>query len=276
MSLYITLVNNVKTFNNTMSDFKTRLGKTVVLTGQWYVGISEITYTKSWYNVLNDYTITLFDEMGNIYGDTNIINGNPHILKAGYYETPKKLIDELNNLFSSFEKIKAPPKLIYNDINNFLTLNVGYVEDGIKCFPDLGEELENLLGLRNRKKNTNYYEITNSMANIVFNGIENKDKIQAYHPVEISAGLHSMYMYSDVVYPSLVGDTFAPLLRVIEIPRKHKFGETIHITYQSPQYRPVRLNEFETIEISIKDDSGIEIPFKFGRVTVTLHFVNKI
>jgi len=31
-------------------------------------------------------------------------------------------------------------------------------------------------------------------------------------------------------------------------------------------------NEFETIEISIKDDEGQVIPFKSGRIILTLHF----
>ncbi len=59
---------------------------------------------------------------------------------------------------------------------------------------------------------------------------------------------------------------------MVEVPRKTKFGEQCVIKYENPQYRPVLENEFEFIEMSIKDDTGELIPFEFGRAIVTLHF----
>jgi hypothetical protein len=61
-------------------------------------------------------------------------------------------------------------------------------------------------------------------------------------------------------------------LRVVEVPRKAKFGEQCVIKYENLQYRPILINEFESIAISIKDDGRELIPFKFGHVIVTLHF----
>lgn len=274
MSEYITLVNNVKTFDNTMSDFRTKLGKIVKLDGNWLVGLSEITYTKSWYNLLYDHKITLFDEMGQTYGEKSNIYDNQFTISAGFYESPMKLISAINKILSSFTQI-TPPKLIYNEINNYVILQVGKIDNSIKIFPDLGREIEDILGLRDRNSIYNMYlpiQLNNySVTDITVKNIHSRDEIIGFHPVEISGGFHSLFLYTDIVYPSLVGDTFANLLRVVEIPRKYKFGETVHKEYPNPQYRPVRLNEFETIEISIKDDSGMSIPFKFGRINLTLH-----
>ena len=81
--------------------------------------------------------------------------------------------------------------------------------------------------------------------------IYSKELFSAYHPVEITSGYDALFIYSDIVYPSLIGDTCAPIMRVVNIPRKYKFGENIHINYDNVHYRPIMINNFETIEISI-------------------------
>lgn len=37
--------------NNTLTNFTTRLHSTIDLSGQWYVGLAEMSFPKSWYNV---------------------------------------------------------------------------------------------------------------------------------------------------------------------------------------------------------------------------------
>jgi hypothetical protein len=138
----------------------------------------------------------------------------------------------------------------------------------------LGDEIENILGLKNRKLIYDIYTTQpqgSSIAQYVFREKNSDEYINAYHPVEISGGYHSLLVYTDIVYPSLIGDVCAQILRLVEVPRKSRFSEDVTIYYENPQYRPLMLNEFETIEISIKDDTGALIPFKFGRVTLTLH-----
>ena len=280
MSFYMTLssnVDSVKFFGKTnkISEFKTKLGRTICLDGNWCVGVAGISYTKSWYNVINSHQISLFDEMGEIYLTNDNITDDFTISK-GFYESPSKLVNAINGVLSKFTTIKAP-KISYNDINNCVRLEPGIVNDAIRLYPNLGNEIENILGLKNRLLSTMVYshqKHENAIAEHVFKGddIYRKDVFNAFHPVEISGGFHSLYLYTDIVYPSLVGDSFSQLLRVIEVPRKHKFGETVHLNYDRPYYMPVMLNNFETIEISIKDDTDNLIPFMFGRCTIILHF----
>jgi hypothetical protein len=40
------------------------------------------------------------------------------------------------------------------------------------------------------------------------------------------------------------------------------------------QYCPLVLRRFETVEIAIRGDTGVKIPFERGRVVVTLHFTS--
>ena len=285
MSFYLTLSSNVDSFKvfglaNKISEFKTKLGRNIDLDSNWSVGLAEITYTKSWYNILESHKVSLFDELGKIYTATNDIDDDKFTISSGFYETTQKLINEINRILGSFTSIKAP-KLHYNEINNCVTVEAGKIEKAIKIYPYFGTEIEDILGLRDRDiKRTYYNHISNEsgIAEYVFKGddIYRQDKFRAFHPVEINGGYHSLYLYTDIVYPSLVGDSFAQLLRVIEVPRKYKFGDTVHLNYDRPHYMPVMLNNFETIEISIKDDTNSLIPFMFGRCTVVLHFKKSI
>ena len=285
MGFYMVLSSNVDSYKafgitNKISEFKTKLGRNIFLEGEWQVGLADISYTKSWFNILKSHKITLFDNYGKEY-----LNNPPDkklIIPAGYYETPQKLIDEINRLLSQYKILKVPI-VVYNEIYNSchikagkIEVELGKVKDIKIVFPYFGQEIEDILGLTDRKIHDSLYTINNQTtenSSFVFKRKENnKEILKSFNPVEISGGYHSLYLYTDVVYPSLVGDSFAQLLRVIEVPRKYKFGETVNIKYEKPHYYPLMLNNFETISISIKDDSNNLIPFKFGRCTLVLHF----
>ena len=276
MSFYITLDSNVKSIeslhSSKLSEFRTTLGRHLSLEGEWVVGLSEVTYTKSWYNVLHPHRITLFDELGNIYGDQNMTE--EFTISEGYYDTSIKLINSINKILTKLSSIK-PPSLQYNELNNKITLQAGKTEGGIKVYPDLGDEIENILGLKNRNLKNDVYSLGySSIHEFVFGGTNTyrEEKFEAFHPVEITGGYHSLFLYTDIVYPSLIGDTCSQILRVIEIPRKCKFGDTVHINYDQPHYRELLLNELSNIEIKMTDDTGQLVPFKFGRLSLTLHF----
>ena len=192
---------------------------------------------------------------------------------AGYYETTQKLIGEINKIFAKFTNI-TPPKLVYNEINNKVTLHAGKI-DNANVYPYLGDELEGLLGLKDRKFNQNVY--STDVGTDVYHVFKDKDSytsdsITGFHPVEITAGYQSLYLYSDIVYPSLIGDTCAPILRIIEVPKKYKFGDTVHLKYDKPHYRQILCNKFETIELALYDDSGKLVPIMFGKIAANLHY----
>ncbi|GFU11520.1 retrovirus-related Pol polyprotein from transposon 17.6 [Trichonephila clavipes] len=54
------------------------------------------------------------------------------------------------------------------------------------------------------------------------------------------------YVYSDLISPQIVGDTQAPLLRIVRT--KGKDGETISQYYDRPQYLPLVRHSFQTIQ----------------------------
>jgi len=89
---------------------------------------------------------------------------------------------------------------------------------------------------------------------------------------ELNAGFHSLFVYSDIIEHNFVGDSFAQLLRIVEVPNKAHFGEQIVKSYDTPHYIPLQTSSFDTIQLDVKDDTGQNVPFEFGRVIVKLIF----
>ena len=100
------------------------------------------------------------------------------------------------------------------------------------------------------------------------------DDIISKYPYDDTGGVHTIYIYSDVVDPVYVGDSFSNLLRIVKVS-DYKFGSHNSITFEHPIYIPVHGNELRSIRINIKDDAGDDIQFEFGRVNVISHFTRK-
>jgi hypothetical protein len=83
---------------------------------------------------------------------------------------------------------------------------------------------------------------------------------------------HHVYVYSDIVQPQIVGDSFAPLLRIMNFAGKK--DEVVNVTFR-PYYKPVAKLDFDTIEILLCNEFGEEIEFVEGDCVVTLHFKRK-
>lgn len=93
--------------------------------------------------------------------------------------------------------------------------------------------------------------------------------IRAYNVCDIEGGIHGIYVYCDLVDHVPVGDTVAPLLRIVE--SKAYNGEMIYKIYEQPRYLPLRKKLFDVVELDIRDVYGEKILFQTGNVTVTLH-----
>lgn len=92
----------------------------------------------------------------------------------------------------------------------------------------------------------------------------------APYPADIKAGMSHLYVYSDLVRHQLVGDTYAPLLRTIDI--QGTYGDVITQYFNPPCYLPVIKNHIENIHIEIKTDQNTPVKFTFGKTIVKLHF----
>ena len=301
-SFYIHLLSNVESNQsyreNTVANFTTKLAEKISFNEQWEVGLSEISYTKSWYNIKKNIFIDVFtSEIGTKYGS------NECFIRAGFYQSIYTLIEEINKKLKCLERgklkdlLKRCPIIRYDPIVNRTYVEPGKtIDDKFFVYPALNKELELLLGF-SFHENENYFsffwhqkeqrmrlahEISLKKFIDYTRIVENSDRdyfvteLESRYPVQFNICDMHLLVYCSIIQPILVGNTYSKLLRQVEIPRDVKFGDQCVVRYLDPFYYPVIGKEIETIEIHIKDDSNNTIPFDFGRSSITLHFRKRV
>lgn len=70
-----------------------------------------------------------------------------------------------------------------------------------------------------------------------------------------------------------MGDALAPLLKIVNIDAsQYYYGNSIVKRFTPATYMPLLNNNFQTIDIDIRNQFGKSIAFEFGTLTVTLQF----
>ena len=225
--------------NNTLAQSITSLPRRISLSGVWECGLTEIHYPHDWYNVRNARLTVEHD--GNVETDA--------YLEDGYYHSPKALATMLN--------VDKPGrvKLSYDPVTHKFVVHVKS-ETKFTFYGDLPDILG--FGAGSGDSSASLASSARSMF------------ARASSIVDFRRGFESLYVYSSVVEPRIVGDKIASLLRIVPITGRH--GEMVTARFDHVQYIPVLSREFGSIETETRDDTGQPVPFERGKVTVTLHF----
>lgn len=263
--------------SNTLSNYKTELAHRKALSDEWECGLASIDYPNTWLNVKSDQTYGMA-----YFGSERALDGRiifrarlyglPYRLEMGRYVSATSLIEQLNtgladtnNFLRTENKILSFPRLRINQNQFSLHITNGSTlisEEGKDLVPVMTKELAEMLGVEINKNNL----------------VAEWDTFYAVeytHPegsIDITAGIRSLYAYTDIIDYNLVGNSMAQLLRVVEIPNGLMFGEQVKITYDKPYYFPVKDNVIHIIETCLKDDTKEDIEFLFGKVVFVLHF----
>lgn len=230
--------------NNTTTKFSTHLPQQVTLNGTWQVGLVEFHYPCTFQNVREgDNTVYIYT----YHEDKSKPDIYATVLKPGLYYNAESIVALLNNnnsisKFYQFEfnkesgfcKIISSPSLTEKVVNVELPKNIAL---------QLGMELESKLPT-------------------------------TFRPCNVRLGLPSeLYIYCDIIEPQLIGDTMAPLLKIVSVDKAtYMFGDQKTCLFYQPHYVQVLVNQFDNIEIDIRLDSGRAAPFMFGTSLVKLHF----
>ena len=86
--------------------------------------------------------------------------------------------------------------------------------------------------------------------------------------VDLNTKIHQLYIYSDLASFTFIGDVTAPILRVLSFESKRE-NNHLHQEFVNVHYVPVAKS---FIDISIKGDTGENVPFISGKTLVKLHF----
>ena len=94
--------------------------------------------------------------------------------------------------------------------------------------------------------------------------------------VNLHNNFRSLYVYSDIASFTFIGDTVAPLLRIVSFSHNSKTGyvckefKTLH--YVSVSKSVVHVDQ---VHITIKTENGSVVPFVTGKTILKLHFRRK-
>ncbi|XP_023238842.1 uncharacterized protein LOC111637567 [Centruroides sculpturatus] len=92
----------------------------------------------------------------------------------------------------------------------------------------------------------------------------------SHYPIEMSAGISEIFIYSNIISSHHVGDITAPLLRVTPVMGEKE--DQIFRVYSTPLYFPVKKNYIDSIEIELRSAGGKEIVFFGGKTLLVLSF----
>jgi hypothetical protein len=225
---------------NTTACFKTKLSERISLDGEYEVGLAEIIYPHSWFD-FNNYDSKMYVHF--VVG--GVSPGAVHVFQSGQFSSEENLLDKINNDINVDGIV-----FTWDSTKRKVALKIKYTHHPMY----FSEHLKTLLGFDTV-------------------GPYTKGTYEATHTFDLKNSVLFLYVYSDIVSYSVVGDTKVPLLRVCDTDGE--YGHTVRAIFTHPYYVPIARNDFDTIEININTELGIPVPFEFGKSVVTLHFRRK-
>jgi hypothetical protein len=209
------------------------------LDGSWEIGLAEIQYPHSWYNIKKGEAWVHVD----VLCEVNQLKRHTFELPAGYYPSPKRILKAIER-----KKHRTPLRKKFdigmNEIDH--KIEIAVKKD---CQVTISPLLQHILGFKRA-----IFPQGDHVADWVADG---------------TRGVNYLYVYCPLVEPRMVGDAQVPLLRIV--PVEGRDAEMATRDFDPVQYCPLVVRRFQTVEIDIRDGTGVKIPFERGRLVVTLN-----
>lgn len=269
MSFYVTVPSNLP--GNKSNDFTTQLSKSVHLENQWEVALVEISYPLTWPNIKSRLEKETDQLTTAIYVEFTTPRDKLKInIPEGQYDTIQDLIAGIG--FATEEAAQAYAQVPEENEANaqvrqaigakigrrfkfhfdplLKKVSVNFDSRLISCIT-ISEHLKYMMGFASRQLSVH--------------------KERALYSPDMRAGVDSLYIYSDLVEPQLIGNTMANLLRIVHVDN-NPHGSSVEKCFFSEHYVPVLTSNLSSIHIQIRDDRGLLIPFENGKVVCKLKF----
>ena len=311
-NFYVTLPSNVSNgysdlaMANKTSDFTTYFPQNIVFNGPYEVALSEIIYFQNWKFKLCDvilrdenyeetHAIFVYDGVENMKHifekvekkinnilkvfkknkDEQFMEMVKHKLRGDNLDKIKKMFDtiipfENDKAFDSLKLITdkpTEPKIIISVENGNVQLKVPK-----NIFIQFMGTINTLWDVTETKINFSQNDAKFIRKNSsIFNFQTNEFKL----PLLYSKlnGIHSLFVYTDIIDNQFVGNSQSPLLNVVNV--SNDYQHFISRIYDNPNYISVSPREISSINISIRDDTGEKIFFSNSKVIIKLHFRSK-
>lgn len=243
---YITLIGSVDSKkSNTTSRFTTRLPYPLKLRKDHdLIGLTDIVLPRSMQNMGtgSSYRIDFYK-----------FNSITVKVPRAHYDDANKLALILNK--NNLAPVDNPdPKMYTKPTGVFFEL----------------DELTNLFTLKIENPDVDQVIMNKSLAYFLgFKQTIFKKTATALHRVDFFNQKSVVYIYCDLVTPSIVGDTRVQLLQTC--PVTVNYGEMMRHTFNPVRYLQPLYDSVDTIYIEIMDEQGNPIDFSWGSVVLTLH-----
>lgn len=256
---YIILPSNVVSSDvnndNTTSHFITELPKALELDSDYEVALIEINYPHSFLEVIPaqkcSYSVTVVDirkpEDHPRQFDACDLSKSEHL-----FSDHKQIITHLNSIRPS--AFKGFFRLIKDKVVIDLTEGDAII---------LTKFLADILGFDKQKYFFAHGKPTKHKERDFF-------RIFADRSPDLRIANYNMFVYSNLVTETLVGDSMLPILRSVPVDPEQR-GKYITKSFEKPRYIPLSSNFFQNIEILICDDLGQPIKFQWGKTVIHLH-----
>lgn len=225
-SFYATLPSNVPYANrvNTCASYTTQLPERLRLPGKWKVALTEISYTFSWWNVPNGSKLHLFEGRG--AQATTMPTGGARIA-PGFYRKFDVFKSEANKAIASALELKKNdinlPQVTIDPVDLQVVFKAGATivkPKGNRPFHyyfHFDDELMSMLGF---DKDNRVYKP----------GEDGEFQLKANQAYDLSGGIHALYVEMDIIRPVLIGNTYANVLKIVEVPPiESEFGQQITV-----------------------------------------------
>ena len=224
--------------NNTAGQYNTKLPQTIDLDESYEVGLSEIQFNSSYINVAKDACFLSYKKF-------NTKTWIRLRISPGMFSNNEEFITLLNRRIQLEYNISTFI-FVYDKMTRKVTLRMTE-----RAKMHMNPNLARILGFKNAK-------------------MSGPVQTEADSIMDLNEDYHSVFVYCDIVSPNTVGDTLAPLLRIV--PTFNREKPVVHHIFQTPHYFPVSRNNFNQVEILLKNHLGQTLSFGSGQTIVTLHF----
>ena len=247
MAFYLTLPSTSSSEyfpNNKAGHYNTQLPQTIELEENFEVGLSEIQFSSSFITIKKEECWFTVKKQGESMQRFNI--------DPGLFPTNTFLVEAINKKC----QINREADQVYLRYDEAMrTVRLRIMSGWVMFSPTLAR----LLGFKEKKYGPTYAGPREYIADSI---------------MDLNEDFHSTFVYCDLVSQRTVGNTLAPLLRIV--PTSNKERDIVHCIYQTPHYVPVSRNSFNTVEILLKNHLGETLSFASGQTILTLHFRPKL
>ena len=230
--------------DNTAAQYVTKLPKRMELdNGDWMVSLKEISMPLTFVNIQPDtYKFQLKRRMSETETQPEELT-----VPVGYYASASEFIQELNRLANPYGiSFRLMP--VRNTTSKKVKIIVG---DTYIFRPN--EELAKLLGTRHRDHR------------------KGEHMARDFISLPRAGAINVLYVYCDILENVIVGDSTAPLLRIVDV-RLNLRKAIMHTIINTTLFVPIQKKSFDTIQIWIMTDTGEPAPFSDGKSNVVLEF----